>query len=156
MDNKSKSAEAKMKIRKPVEAVFQAFVDPEITKHFWFTHGSGKLEKGKTVTWKWEMYNLSTKVVVKEIKASKKIVIEWDEPPTIVEFEFQSLSDGSTYVCIKHYGFNKSGDELIEAIKNSTGGFTTVLDGLKAYLERNLNLNLILDKFPKEVMQHGK
>jgi len=156
MNNKSKSAEAAMKIRKPPETVFQAFVDPAITKNFWFTHGTGKLEKGKTVTWKWEMYNLSTKVVVKEIKPNKKIVIEWDEPPTVVEFDFQSLPDGSTYVYIKHYGFNKSGDELIEAIKNSTGGFTTVLDGLKAYLEHNLNLNLIIDKFPKEIMQHGK
>gem|GEM_PF-6143995 len=27
-------------------------------------------------------------------------------------------------------------------------GFTTVLDGLKAYLEHNLQLNLIADKFP--------
>ena len=156
MDNKSKSAESQMKIRKPAEAVFQAFIDPEITKNFWFTHGSGKLEKGKTVTWKWEMYNISTKVVVKELEPNKKIVIDWDDPPTTVEFHFRSLSDGSTYVYIKNYGFNKSGDDLIGAIKDSTGGFTTVLDGLKAYLEHQLNLNLILDKFPKEVMQHGK
>jgi hypothetical protein len=41
-------------------------------------------------------------------------------------------------------------------IKDNTGGFTTVLDGLKAFLEHNINLNLIMDKFPKEVSQHGK
>jgi len=33
---------------------------------------------------------------------------------------------------------------------------TTVLDGLKAYLEHNIKLNLIGDKYPKEVSNHGQ
>jgi uncharacterized protein YndB with AHSA1/START domain len=155
-NNNVKSAEAQMLIRKPAAEVFEAFIDPEITKHFWFTKGSGRLEAGKTITWEWETYNVSTKVFVKEILPEKKIVIDWDEPATTVEFNFQTLSDGSTYVTIKNSGFHQTGDELLEVIKDSTGGFTTVLDGLKAYLEHGINLNLIADKFPKEVTQHGK
>lgn len=151
-----KCSECQMLIRKPADKVFEAFIDPEITKNFWFTHGSDKLEVGKSVTWQWEMYGVSTKVIAKEIVPSKKIIIEWDEPATTVDFDFKTLSDGSTYVTIKHFGFNKTGDELLEAIKDSTGGFTTVLDGLKAYLEHNINLNLIADKFPAEVMKHGE
>jgi hypothetical protein len=38
---------------------------------------------------------------------------------------------------------------LINALKDCTGRFTTVLDGMKALLEHNLNQNLITDKFPK-------
>lgn len=157
-DNNLKCAEADMLIRKPVSEVFQAFIDPEVTKYFWFTKGSGKLEVGKTVTWEWEMYNFSTKVVAKEIIPNQKITIDWftSDEPTQVDFNFQTLSDGSTFVRIKHYGFDKTGDELLQTIKDSTGGFTIVLAGLKAYLEHNINLNLILDKFPKELMQHGK
>ena len=155
-DNNLKCAEAQLLIRKPVSAVFEAFIDPELTKHFWFTKGSDRLETGKTVTWEWEMYNVSTKVFVTAILPNKKISIEWGEPATSVDFNFKTLSDGSTYVTIKHYGFKETGDELLEAIKDSTGGFTTVLDGLKAYLEHNINLNLIADKFPKEVTQHGQ
>jgi uncharacterized protein YndB with AHSA1/START domain len=156
-DNNLKCSEAQMLIRKPVSEVFQAFIDPEVTKHFWFTKGSGKLEVGKTVTWEWEMYNFSTKVVVREIVSNQKIAIEWftSEQPTNVDFEFKTISDGSTFVSIKHYGFDKKGNDLLEIIKDSTGGFTIVLAGLKAYLEHNINLNLILDKFPKEIMQHG-
>jgi len=30
------------------------------------------------------------------------------------------------------------------------------LDGLKAYLEHNIRLNLVADKFPKEVSNHGQ
>src|SRR5215217_2570911 len=140
--------ETQMLIRKPVENVFQAFIDPSITKNFWFTEGSDKLEVGKSVTWAWEMYGVSTKVFVKEIVNNEKIIIEWGEPVTTVEFKFRSLTDNTTYVVIKNYGFNLEGDQLINAIKDNTGGFTTVLDGLKAYLEHNINLNLIADKFP--------
>jgi uncharacterized protein YndB with AHSA1/START domain len=155
MENNSRAVEAQMLIRKPVALVFAAFIDPAITRNFWFTKGTDKLEVGKTITWEWEMYNVATKVVVKSIEENKKISIEWDEPPTTVEFIFQPLDENRTYVVIKNYGFNKDGDELLSIIKDSTGGFTTVLDGLKAYLEHNINLNLIADKFPKEVTSHG-
>ncbi|WP_449398004.1 hypothetical protein [Chryseobacterium wanjuense] len=43
--------EAQMLIRKPVEDVFNAFINPEVTTNFWFTKSTGKLEEGKTVTW---------------------------------------------------------------------------------------------------------
>lgn len=143
--------EAQMLIRKPVAIVFQAFADPEITKNFWFTKGSGKLETGSTITWEWEMYNVSSTVFVKEVLQDEKISIEWDEYSTTVDFEFKSLSDETTYVTIKQYGFHTTGNELLTEINNASGGFTTVLDGLKAYLEHGINLNLIADKFPKGV-----
>ena len=145
-----------MLIRKPAAAVFQAFLDPTITTNFWFTQSSGPLEIGKTITWDWEIYGVSTKVLVKDIIPNKKISIEWGEPATNVDFEFTALTEETTYVVIKNYGFRETGDELISVIKDSTGGFTTVLDGLKAYLEHNIQLNLIGDKYPKEVSDHGQ
>jgi uncharacterized protein YndB with AHSA1/START domain len=152
-DKNLKCAEAQMLIRKPAAEVFQAFIDPAITKNFWFTKASGKLEVNKKVTWEWKMYNVSTKVFVKEISPNKKIVIEWDEPSKTVELKFKTLSDGSTFVIITECGYDKTGDDLLKAIKDSTGGFTTVVDGLKAYLEHGINLNLIADKFPKEITE---
>lgn len=154
-NNRSTCTEAQMLIRKPVEEVFEAFVDPEITKNFWFTRGSGRLEVGKKITWHWDMYNVSTTVVAKKISRNQQIIFEWDSPTKTVEFNFKELDDNSTYVTIIESGYNKKGDELIAAIKDSTGGFTTVLDGLKAFLEHRINLNLIADKYPKEVIQHG-
>ena len=148
--------EAQMLIRKPVAQVFQAFIDPEITTNFWFTKSSGKLEVGKTIIWEWEMYGISTKVFVKNIVLNKKIVTEWGDPATTVEYRFTALTEETTYVVIKNYGFIERGDDLIQAVQNNTGGFTTVLDGMKAYLEHNLKLNLIGDKFPKEVSNHGQ
>jgi len=68
----SKYTEAKMLIRRPAAQVFQAFIDPAITSNFWFTKGSNKLETNKTVTWEWEMYDVSTTVGVKEIIPTKR------------------------------------------------------------------------------------
>ncbi len=156
MDDKNNpTIETQMLIRKPVNEVFMAFIDPQITTNFWFTKSSGKLEVGKNVKWEWEMYNVSANVEVKEIKQNELISIEWGEPITTVDFEFTKVSDNSTYVVIKNYGFNLSGEALIAAVRDNTGGFTTVLDGLKAYMEHGLKLNLIGDKFPKEITQHG-
>lgn len=156
MTNKTPTVEAQMLIRKPVSQVFQAIIDPTITTNFWFTKSSGKLEVGKTVKWEWEMYGVSTNVLTKEIIPNKLISTEWGDPTTTVDYEFTALTDETTYVVIKNYGFKETGDDLIEAIKDNTGGFTTVLDGMKAYLEHNIRLNLIADKFPKEVSNNDQ
>ena len=154
-NNSTACVETQMLIRKPAAAVFQAFIDPAITTNFWFTKSSGQLEVGKTVIWEWEMYGVSTKVLVKDIIPNKKILTEWGDPATTVDYEFTALTENTTYVVIKNYGFHLTGGKLIQAINDNTGGFTTVLDGLKAYLEHNLKLNLIGDKFPKGVSEHG-
>ena len=154
-NNKAKCAEAQMLIRKPVEEVFEAFINPSITKNFWFTKGSGRLEVDKKITWEWEMYNVSTTVIAREILPNQRILFEWDSPAKAVEFNFKELDDDSTFVTVTESGYDKKGDELIAAIKDSTSGFTTVLDGLKAFLEYRINLNLIADKYPKEVSEHA-
>jgi uncharacterized protein YndB with AHSA1/START domain len=156
MENSTPTVETQMLIRKPLSLVFQAFIDPAITANFWFTKSTGHLESGKTLTWKWEMYGISTDVFVKEIDPNRKILIEWGKPATTVSFEFNPLAEDETYVVIKNYGFQETGKDLIAVIKDRTGGFTTVLDGLKAYLEHNINLNLIGDKFPADISDHGK
>ena len=147
-EEKQASTEAKMLIRKPVSQVFEAFIDPALTSNFWFTKGSDKLEVNKKIIWEWEMYGVSATIDVKEIIPGKKISIEWDDPRIQVEFKFEKRGNHETYVIITESGYSMTGDELLAKIKDSTGGFTTVLDGLKAYMEHNINLNLIADKFP--------
>lgn len=149
-----KCTEVQMLIRKPAEEVFHAFIEPEVTKNFWFTKGSGRLEINKSVIWVWEMYNASVTITPKEIEKNEKIVFEWGEPSRLVEIKFLQMSGESTYVTIIESGYDKTGEELLAVIKDSTGGFTTVLDGLKAFLEHGINLNLIADKYPREITRH--
>lgn len=141
--------EAQMLIRKPVEDVFEAFINPEVTTNFWFTKSTGRLEEGKTVTWEWEMYGVKNVVKVHQIIPNQLIRTEWGDPSVNVDYEFKTMENG-TLVVIKSYGFSQAGEDLLKVINDNTGGFTTVLDGCKAYLEHGINLRLIEDKFPSK------
>lgn len=132
--------------------VFEAFINPEITIKFWFTKSSGRLEEGKQTEWSWEMYSHTISVMTKRIERNKKIEIEWGnyEDKTTVEWTFSDLGETGTFVSIVNGGFMGNTDKLISQIRDSTEGFATVLAGLKAYLEHGIELNLVLDRFPKE------
>ncbi len=146
-------AKAEMLIRRPAAEVFEAFINPTITTKFWFTRSSGRLEPGKQVQWDWEMYNVSSQVSVKAIEENKRILIEWSAygQPTMVEWIFTPREDNTTFVSITNTGFSGNGDELVNQAIGSTGGFTLVLCGLKAFLEHNIMLNLVADRFPERL-----
>ncbi|MFJ7827748.1 SRPBCC family protein [Psychrobacillus sp. NPDC096623] len=136
-----------MLIRKPVAEVFQAFVDPTITTKFWFTKSNGRLEKGKRIRWDWEMYGVSAELEVKEVEQDKRILIQFDDDTT-AEWLFTPRESEGTFVEIKNYGFKGNSSEIVNQVVDSTGGYTIVLCGLKAWLEHNVVLNLVADKFP--------
>ena len=141
-------AKTQMLIRKPVEDVFEAFVNPDITTKFWFTRSTGKLEAGKQVRWEWEMYGVSAEVRVKVIERPIRILIEWNDPPLPVEWLFTSRPDGTTLVTISNWGFCGSDDEVVKQALDSMAGFSFLLAGLKALLEHNVALNLVGDHHP--------
>ena len=144
-------AKTEMLIRKPVSEVFEALVNPAITSRFWFTKGSDRLQSGKQIRWDWEMYNLAVDVNVKAVEENKRILIEWSAPgaaPTTVEWNLTSRPDGTTLVSVTNAGFSGDGDEVVKQALDSMGGFSLVLAGLKAFLEHNIILNLIADRFP--------
>lgn len=147
------TTKAAMLIRRPVAAVFDAFVNPTITTKFWFTKSSGPLEAGKQVQWEWEMYGVGAPVTTKVIEPNRRIVIEWPgySGLTTVEWTFAAQQDGTTFVTITESGFTGSGDEVVQQVTDSTGGFTLVLAGLKAWLEHGIQLNLVGDRFPAGV-----
>ncbi|QUG42790.1 SRPBCC family protein [Psychrobacillus sp. INOP01] len=136
-----------MLIRKPVDEVFEAFIDPAITTKFWFTKSNGRLEKGKQIRWDWEMYGVSAELDVKEIEQNKRILIQFDDDTT-VEWIFTPRESEETYIEIINYGFKGNKTEIVNQVIDSTGGYTIVLCGLKALLEHNIILNLVADKFP--------
>ncbi|MEZ5758678.1 MAG: SRPBCC family protein [Emcibacteraceae bacterium] len=143
--------ETAMLIRRPVEDVFNAFIDPAITTKFWFTKSSGKLDPGKNIKWTWDMYNFSVDVRVQEIETNKRILVEWGhyKEATLIEWIFIPRLDDTTFVTIKNSGFKGTGDEIIRQTLDSTEGFSLLLAGAKALLEHNILLNLVPDRFPE-------
>ncbi len=154
MEESNNFARASLGIRKPAEEVFEAIVNPEITTKFWFTHSSGKIEEGAILEWKWEMYSVVVPVSVSTVKKNEKIVFKWGEKGqrSKVEWEFKAINANLTFLTITNYDFQGKEDELIGQIRDSTKGFTFLLAGLKAWMEHKIQIRLVEDSFPKEMM----
>ncbi len=132
-----------MLIRRPVEEVFNAFVDPAVTTQFWFTRASGRLASGEILTWYWDQQGVSAEVKVVTLEQNQRIVIAW---PTPVEWIFTPKGSDTTFVSITAYGFTGTDDEQMDQALDSTEGFNLVISACKALLEHGIRLRLISDK----------
>lgn len=140
-----------MLVRRPPGDVFKAIVDPAITSKFWFTKSTGKVVPGAKLRWDWEMYGASANVSVKEVEEDSRVLIDWggdDENTTTVEFRFIPMEDHATYVEVTESGLSGDGDEIVSRVAGSTGGFTVALCALKALLEHDIVLTVVLDRYP--------
>lgn len=139
-----------MLFRVPVERVFEAFVDPDITTRFWFTHGSGRLTAGQDVIWEWRMYGVSTRVHVRELEENRRIAMEWgdDGKRSTVEWTFEVRPNGTSLVDVTNHGFTGTTNEVVSEAIDSSSGFSLVLANAKAWLEHGIDLKLIHDRFP--------
>jgi uncharacterized protein YndB with AHSA1/START domain len=145
-----------MLIRRPIEEVFEAFVDPEITSKFWFTKGSARLAAGEKVRWDWEMYGKSGDVSVDACEPGRRICVQMGptgQPSTTAEWTFDRRGEDQTFVTITNSGFEGAGDDVVGQALGSTQGFTLVLAGAKAYLEHGLQLNLVEDRYPDTLVE---
>lgn len=139
-----------MLIRRPAADVFRAFVDPAITTRFWFTKSSGPLAPGASVRWEWEMYGVGTDVTVHAFEEDVRLVFDWGAADARTTVEVRLLPwHEHTYVQIAERGFTGSGDQVVARVANSTGGFSTLLCAMKAFLEHGLVLTVVLDHHPQ-------
>ncbi|WP_394844762.1 SRPBCC family protein [Pendulispora brunnea] len=150
MSSQEIAAKAEMLIRSPVAKVFEAFVDPAITSKIWFSHGSAKLEVGKTVQWDWRWYDFSVQAKVKVLEPNERLVVEWSAygSPTDIEWVFTARPDNTTFVSVTNSGFRGTPAEIAKLVVDSTEGFAFLLAGAKALLEHGVQLNLVPDRFP--------
>jgi uncharacterized protein YndB with AHSA1/START domain len=139
-----------MLIRRPAAEIYEAFVDPAITTKFWFTKASGRLEVGATVQWEWEMYGVVDDVTVKALEPGRRILVEWPGHGTTntLEWRFLARPDDTTMVEITESGFAADDKDLVAKVADSSAGFALVLAGAKAWLEHQVVLNLVQDRFP--------
>lgn len=90
------------------------------------------------------MFGVADTLYVKEIELNKRILIEWSDG-TQVEWIFTPLPDNGTFVAIINSGFKGDGDEIVYQAIDSMGGYTMILCAIKALLEHNVNLNVVID-----------
>ncbi len=134
-----------MLIRRPLDVVRDAFVDPADTTRFWFTDSTGRLEPGAVVRWTWAMYGAATQVRVLAVEASR-ILVEWDidSGPTEVEWRF-SARGADTFVEVENRGIPAA--DAAKAM-DAASGFALVLGAAKIWLEHGVDPRFIADRHP--------
>jgi uncharacterized protein YndB with AHSA1/START domain len=132
---------AAIQIIKPATEVFEAIVDPEKMSNYFIAHGSGRMETGKEITWKFPEFDQLALIKVEKIEKNKFISFSWenDGVNTLVEMILTPSGDSSTVVNITEKS-GKNDEAGIKWLRGNTEGWANFLACLKAYLEYGINL----------------
>lgn len=147
---KTPAAKAAMLIRKPVQEVFEAMVNPDITSQFWYSKGTGRLDKEKKVEWIWEMYGAVAVVSVEQVIPNSSVSFSWGAPDiaTHVHITFELKDDNATFVSVEETGWDADMPNLIDLIVGQTEGWTLVMASMKAFLEQGVRIKVVEDRHP--------
>lgn len=138
----------KMKILKPVNEVFEAFVDPLKIRNFWFSSSSERWEQGKTITLRYNEYDAQGDIKIMEIELNKKIVFRWgaNGEGHRVTITLNELSNSESIIEINEEGFKENDHNIISQLLVNKEGWVYMLTCLKGYLEYGANLRASLVK----------
>jgi uncharacterized protein YndB with AHSA1/START domain len=141
MENRTLEIETAIGILKTPHEVFEAIVDPAKMSNYFISRGSGRLEEGKEIIWRFPEFDFEFPVRVASVEKDRFISFWWESDGTelLVEMTLTPRGTGSTVVRI-----TEKSRELDEAglkwLQGNTQGWANFLACLKAYLEYGINL----------------
>ena len=130
-----------MQIQKPIAEVFEAIVNPEKMSNYFISEGSGIMEEGKELMWKFPEFNDRFPIKVDKIEKDKYISFYWGEAGNelLVEITLAPAQNNSTLVTVSEKSKNND-EEGIKWLMGNSFGWSNFLSCLKAYLEYGINL----------------
>jgi uncharacterized protein YndB with AHSA1/START domain len=141
MENQTLEIKAALQIQKPVHEVFEAIVDPLKMSNYFISKGSGRMEEGRQIMWRFPEFDMEFPVRVGKIERDKYISFFWDMDgiELLVEMALGVRGNDNTLVTVTEKSRNN--DEAgIKWLKGNTEGWANFLACLKAYLEYGINL----------------
>ena len=140
MKTKALQVKTQMEIAKPVHQVFEAIVDPEKMSHYFISSGTGRMQAGKTVHWKFDKGG-GLDARVERTEPDRFVSFVWSASGTeaVVAMELVPVGDGGTVVKISESEWPPDEKGIARCIEQ-TQGWTHFLCCMKAYLEHGINL----------------
>lgn len=138
----------KMRIDKPVNEVFEAFVDPEKIGNFWFSSSSQRWEQGQTITLRYDEYDAQGDIEITEIEENKRIVFQWGSNGEGHEVTIAMAESGiaECIVEVTEKGFTENEGDWARQLVDNKEGWVYMLTCLKGYLEYGVRLRAALVK----------
>lgn len=140
MEKKELTIKAAIQILKPVPEVFEAIVDPKKMSNYFIAEGSGRMEEGREIEWKFPEFDMRFPITVGKIEKDKYVSYYWEvnKKKNLVEITLSSFGK-DTVVTITEKGMENN-EEGISWLMGNTEGWANFLACLKAYLEYGINL----------------
>ncbi|PZQ90116.1 MAG: ATPase [Flavobacterium johnsoniae] len=150
MEKKELTIKVAIQILKPVSEVFEAIVDPEKMANYFIAKGSGRMEEGKEIEWKFPEFDMQFPITVGKIEKDKYASYYWDvnEKKNLVEITLAPFGK-DTVVTVTEKGMENN-EEGISWLMGNTEGWANFLACLKAYLEYGINLRKGAFEFRRE------
>ena len=130
-----------IQIRRPVNEVFEAIADPAKMSEYFISKGSGRIEEGKILTWRFPEFDMEFPVRGGRIEKDNYISFFWDTDgrELLVEMTLAAMPDNSTVVTITEKSMPPD-EKGIKWLQGNSAGWANFLACLKAYLEYGINL----------------
>lgn len=141
MENRALEIEAAIQIRKSPDEVFDAIVDPSKMSCYFISRGSGPMETGKVIMWKFPEFEMEFPIRVTGVEKDKYVSFYWevDGLDLLVEINLTLRGDGSTVVRVSEKS-RQCDDAGLKWLQGNSEGWANFLACLKAYLEYGINL----------------
>jgi len=129
-----------MEIAKPAHDVFEAIVNPEEMSHYFISSGTGRMQSGKTVHWKFDKGGgLDARVERTDPDLFVSFFWKASGVEARVAMELVPTGDNGTVVKISESEWPRDEKGTAGCIEQ-TQGWTHFLCCMKAYLEYGINL----------------
>lgn len=141
MENRTLIIETAIGINKTPHEVFEAIADPAKMSNYFISRGSGRLEEGKVIIWRFPEFDLEFPVKVDRVKKDRYVSFRWESDgiDLLVEMTLTPRDPGSTVVRITE-GKRQPDEAGLKWLHGNTQGWANFLACLKAYLEYGINL----------------
>ena len=127
MEKKELTIKVAIQILKSVSEVFEAIVDPEKMANYFIAKGSGRMEEGKEIEWKFPEFDMQFPITVGKIEKDKYVSYYWDvnEKKNLVEITLAPLGK-DTVVTVTEKGMENN-EEGISWLMGNTEGWANFL-----------------------------
>jgi uncharacterized protein YndB with AHSA1/START domain len=134
-------AKVQMGILRSASEIFDAIIDPEKMNKYFISGSTGRIESGKTLTWKWEDFEGEHEVKIGKIEKDKVVSFEWNGSGVncVVVITLEPKGENHTLVKITESEWPadyKGANQCMGQVE----GWTNFLCCLKVYLEYGINL----------------
>ena len=142
MNNNTLEIKVGLVIQRSPHEVFEAIVDPSQMKNYFISESTGRMEEGKSITWKFPEMDMRFPIQVQKIEIDQYISYSWKDPAgyeTTVEMSLIPKPNNSTFVSITEKD-RQNNEEGLKWLKSNTEGWANFLACLKSWIEYGINL----------------